>query len=266
MNMMKRFQIWWIVVGFVLLSWKGNDQVVNNTFTKGEFMKFRIHYGPITAGFATLEVMPDMATINGKPCIHIVGKGFTNSTFDVFYKVRDQYETFMDRETLLSRRFYRHIREGKFESYTETHFDQENQKARYINPKKVEIFYDVPEGIQDVISAFYFARAYYDHEKLEVGDKISLRNFLDRKTFALEAQLLERETIKVDGKTYKALRMGLLIEEAGLITDGSKIEFWISDDANKLPLRIKSDLVIGSLKADLVETQNLLNPFDALVE
>ena len=254
----------WVVLLFSASAWP--QQVDNKTFAKGEFIRLRIHYGPITAGFATLEVMPETEKIRGKNCLHIVGKGYTIPAFDIFYKVRDQYETYMEEKTLLSMRFNRHIREGKFESYTETHFNQEQQKARYINPKKMEIFYDVPVGIQDVISAFYYARAKYGHDQLEIGDKISLRNFLDRKTFALEAELLEREIIKIDGKKYKALRMSLLIEEAGLVTDGSTIEFWISDDKNKIPLRIKSDLAIGSLKADLVETQNLLNPFDALVE
>ena len=254
----------WTILLLSMSAWPG--QIDNTTFVKGEFIKLRIHYGPITAGFATLEVMPETKKIRGKNCLHIVGKGYTIPTFDVFYKVRDQYETYMDENTLLSMRFNRHIREGKFESYTETHFDQDKQKARYINPKKREIFYDVPVGIQDVISAFYYARAKYNHTQLKIGDRISLRNFIDRKTVALEAELLDREIIKIDGKKYKALKMSLLIEEAGMITDGSKIEFWISDDANKIPLRIESDLAIGSLKADLIETQNLLNPFDALVE
>ena len=101
---------------------------------------------------------------------------------------------------------------------------------------------------------------------LQPGDRFPLRNFIDRKTFGLEAELIERETIKVEGQKYKALHMKLLIEEAGLITDGSKIEFWISDDANKIPLRIQSDLAIGSLKADLIETRGLRHPFEAAID
>lgn len=251
-----------------MIAWQveSDRHIPNHTFSKGEFLKFRIHYGIVTAGFATLEVMPDPTYVQGRKCHHIVGKGFTNSAFDIFYKVRDHYETFMDEEALVSLRFNRHIVEGGFESYTETHFDQHRRKARYIDNKKRITHYDVSRHAQDVISAFYYARTRYDQDSLKPGDSMSLENFIDRKNVALEARLLEREVIKIDGISYKALKMALLVEEAGMITDGSKIVFWISDDDNKLPLRIQSDLMIGSVKADLVEYQNLRNPFSARLD
>ncbi|MEL7535075.1 MAG: DUF3108 domain-containing protein, partial [Bacteroidota bacterium] len=134
------------------------------------------------------------------------------------------------------------------------------KSATYINQKKEEIEHEVPANIQDVISAYYFARTYYDHQVLKVGDKISLRNFLDQKTFGLEAIMLKREVIEVDGKKFKAIKFKLLIDESGMVTDGSTIVFWISDDFNKVPLRIESDLMIGSLRADLIEWKQLLYP------
>ncbi|MEZ4829554.1 MAG: DUF3108 domain-containing protein [Bacteroidia bacterium] len=253
------------MLAFCCLGWRGDDyrKIANNTFHRGEFLKFRIHYGLITAGYATLEVKEERKVVQGRNCYHIVGEGFTNQAFDVFYKVRDYYETFMDEEAMISLRFNRLIREGGFENYSETHFDQQNRKALYIDHKKRRTTYEVPENIQDVISAFYFARTRYNQDSLQPGDRISLQNFLDRKNFGLEASLICREKIKIDGQWYNALKMNLLIEEAGLVTDGSTIVFWISDDNNKIPLRIQSELVIGSLKADLIEYQNLHNPFSS---
>ncbi|MEM6261432.1 MAG: DUF3108 domain-containing protein [Bacteroidota bacterium] len=239
--------------------------VPNFTFQKGEFLKYRVHYGLLNAGFATMEVSPKSQHINGHRCMHIKGTGVTAGAFDLFYHCEDVYETYVDEKTLLPIQFNRDIQEGDFESYTTIQFDHEQQKAIYTDRKKRVRQYDVPVGIQDVVSAFYFARTTTDHTRLKLGDKISLRNFIDRKTFGLEAVLVKRETIRVEGKKYKALKMKLLVEEAGLITDGSKIEFWISDDHNKIPLRIKSDLAIGSLKADLVEWRNLRHDFTALV-
>ncbi|MEM7660063.1 MAG: DUF3108 domain-containing protein [Bacteroidota bacterium] len=254
------------ILGIALLAFRPFAPHISPSFQSGEFLKYRIHYGFVTAGYATLEVMPEQAILQDRPCWHIVGKGFTHPGFDWVYKVRDQYETFVDTESLLSRRFNRHIREGGFESYTETYFDQEQHKASYINEWKKVTEYPVPPGIQDVISAFYHARSTHNAYTMQVGDEISLRNFLDRKTFDLKARLLKRETIKVDGHAFRALKFALMIEEAGLITDGSKINFWISEDENKVPLRIQSELKIGSLKADLMEWQNLSHPFDAKVE
>lgn len=257
-----------LAVSIFSIAWVGADfrKVDNRTFKKGEFLRYRIHYGMVTAGFASLEVSPERHVINGRKCHHIVGKGYTNSFFDTFYKVRDKYESFMDEEALISWKFKRHIVEGKFDNYTETHFDHPNGKANYINPEKQVIPYDVPKDIQDVLSAFFYARATNSHEKMKSGDRISLRNFIDRKTFGLQAEMLERENIKVAGTIYKALKMKLMVEESGLVTDGSKIVFWISDDENKVPLRIQSDLMIGSLRADLVEYDGLRHSFDAIVK
>ncbi len=242
-------------------------EIENQAFRRGEFLKFRIHYGFVTAGFVEMEVAQRPRYENGQRCYHIIGRGYSSPSFDVFYKLRDTYESFMAEETLVSQRFNRSIQEGSFESYSETHFDHSREKARYLNfTKGQEQTYDITAGIQDVISAFYYARTRYHTDKLAVGDKISLRNFIDRKTVGLEARVLAKEEIKIDGVKYKALKMDLLVEEAGMITDGSEITFWISDDANKIPLQIESKLTIGSLKVDLIDYQNLVNPFTARLE
>lgn len=239
-------------------------EVPNDSFHKGEFLKYRVHYGMITAGNVTVEVVPKTETVKGRPCYHIIGKGFTNSSYDWVYKIRDQYETYLDEKALVPWKFVRNINEGDFKSYTETHFDHTSGKVVYIDEQFKATNYTVPSNIQDVISAFYFART-TDRNSLKIGDKIPLTNFLDRKVFDLDAQLLKRETITVEGKKFKALKMKLLIMESGMITDGSKIHFWISDDENKIPLRIETELAIGSIKADLMEYKNLRNPVTSLV-
>jgi len=264
---MKRIVLF-ILLGMTLAVWLGMKPAmvpVDTAFTTGEHLKFKVHYGFINAGFVSLQVADEPVSVRGHSCYHIVGKGWTNKTWDVVFKIRDQYETYMDRKQMIPWHFKRHIVEGSFDHFSEVRFEHEHRQAIYIDPRKKETPYQVPADIQDVISAFYAARARYNHTTLAVGDRISLRNFLDRKTFNLQAELLERETLKIEGKRFNALHFKLLIEEAGLITDGSKIEFWISDDANKLPLRIQSDLVIGSLKADLIGWKGLRHDFNALV-
>lgn len=249
-----------------LVAWKTPPppfrNVSNAAFNKGEFLKYRVHYGVITAGYATLEVGGKTETVNGRKCHHIIGKGFTTSSYDWVYKIRDKYETFVDEEALIPWRFIRHIEEGDFKSHTETRFEHSLKKAYHVNNKAQMTAYNVPENIQDVISSFYYART-LNQKTLQVGSKIPLTNFLDEKTFNLQAQLLKRENVSIDGVKYKALKMKLLVEEAGIITDGSKINFWISDDENKIPLRIEAELAIGSIKVDLIEYKNLKNAFSA---
>ncbi len=236
--------------------------VENKAFRKGEFLKYKIHYGPVRVGYATLEVKPESEVVRGRKCFHIICRNYTDGLFDSFYRVRDTYESFTDESALISWQFNRDIQEGSYESYREIHFDHTKGKAFYHRNGEITP-YEVIPNIQDVLSTYYFARATYNHEKLKKGDRISLRNFIDETTFALEALVEKREKIKIDGETYQALRLNIMIEEAGLITDGSEITLWVSDDKNMIPLTFRSKLKIGSIKADLVEYKNLLNPFEA---
>ncbi len=236
--------------------------VSNEAFQKGEFLKYKIHYGPVKVGYATLEVKPQSEVIRGRKCFHIICKNYTDGLFDSFYRVRDTYESFTDEHALISWQFNRDIQEGSYESYREIHFDHDKRKAFYHRNGEITPF-EIPQYIQDVLSAYYYARATYDHSKLEKGDRISLRKFIDETTFALEALVEKREKIKIDGQHYRALKLKVMIEEAGLITDGSKITLWVSDDKNMIPLAFKSKLKIGSIAADLVEYKNLRNPFKA---
>lgn len=234
--------------------------VDNHTFARGEWLKFRVHYGFVTAGYMEMEVKPYKAYRRGRPCYHIVGHGYTHPAFEWFYTLDDKYESYCDEEALVSWQFNRKIAEGSFRAYTETHFDHFSNQARYIDNQKGVRHYDVPVNVQDVISAFYYARARYDQRQLRVGDRIEMHNFIDRKPYELEAKLLKREVIEINDIEYRALKFDLLIEEVGMITDGSTIQFWISDDDNKLPLRIESELMVGSLQADLIDTRGLLHP------
>ena len=279
MNPMDRIRFPHIIISFLLISGvlsvvaqpaggaSSNKlrKVVNNTFKTGELLSYRIHYGFINAAKATLEVAPDFKNENGRECYHIICKTNSVGAWDAIYRIRDTYESYTDKNALVSIRFNRDIQEGGYKSYREIHFDQFANTAYYHSKKKVTT-YDVPPNVQDVISTFYYARTVYQHNKLDKGTIITLSNFIDETLFDLKAEVLGRETIKVAGKKYKALRLKVMIEEAGLLTDGSKITLWLSDDKNLIPLRFKSKLFIGSLKADIISAKNLKHPFEAQLE
>ena len=257
-------RISFMILAFLFLSWKHPHSFVeNDTFQEGEYALYRMHYGMLTGGYASVKVSDRLHQIDGKSCFHLEAKGWTTSSFDYFYKVRDCYESYVDQQSLLPVHFKRDIKEGGFKSFTEIHFDHENDTAFYTHRNKTITPYPVPTNIHDVVSSFFFARATHNHDELKVGDHIPLTCFLDREVFKLEAKLIEREEIEVEYKRYKALHFKLLVEEAGLLTDGGKVDFWISDDKNKLLLRMESELWVGSIKADLVTAKGLRHPQDA---
>mgnify|MGYP006268408997 CR=1 FL=1 len=263
MRLLRPRSFWLLILPLWLLAFDDHAPI-QRAFQHGEYLKFRMDYGFINAGYASLEVAEKPVMVDGHACYHIIGKGWSNATWDKIYKIRDRYESWVDQDKLVSRRFERYLNEGKFHSIQKVRFEQEQGKARYYDPNRGDQTYRVPKQVQDVLSAFFYARSRYDHRNLEVGDRISLRNFLDRKVYGLEAQMLARETIEVGDHTFKALKFDLLIEEAGFITDGSEIHFWISDDLNKIPLRIECELMIGSLDCDLIEWRGLRHPLTSL--
>lgn len=249
----------------MLASWGYPAASPPAAFSKGEFLKYRVHYGFVTAGYVSAEVGAETAWVQGKRCHRLRVYGQTSPSFDLVFKCRDTYESFVEEQSLLPLQFRRDLHEGGFHHYSEVSFDHAAQIARYYDAGRGSQQFKVPPGIQDVISAFYYARSRYDADKLRPGDRISLQNFLDRKTFGLEAVLLGRETLTLDKKRYKALKMSLLVQEAGLVTDDSRITLWISDDRNKIPLQVSCDLKIGAVKADLVQYSGLSHAFEALL-
>lgn len=241
------------------------SKVENNAFKAGEYVEYRVHYGAVTAGIAKMEVREKPVTINGRECYHMVGQGISSKTFSLFYRVNDRYETFVDRETLVPHKFKRKIEEGSFKHYSEVRFDRENNKAyeRQSN-KEHTASYDVPSSIQDVMSAFYFART-QDYTDAKPGDIYKFQNFIDRKVFDLEVKFLGLEVIEIGNIKYRTVKLEPLVREGGLFQHEGSLILWISDDENRIPIRIESGLVIGSIQVDFKKARNLKHPLTARV-
>lgn len=237
----------------------------NNAFQAGEVVEYRIHYGAVSAGSAKLEVKPEPVTLNGRPCYHMVGQGISSKSFSLFFKVNDRYETFVDMETLAPHKFKRKIEEGSFKHYSEVEFDQAKHKA-YERSTTVPgpVIYDVPPYIQDVMSAFYFART-QDYTTAKPGDTYKFQNFIDKKVHDLDVAFLGREVIEVGGIKYRTVKLKPLVREGGIFQHEGELILWISDDENRIPIRVESGLVIGSVQVDYVKATNLRHPMTSRV-
>ncbi|MEM0996601.1 MAG: DUF3108 domain-containing protein [Bacteroidota bacterium] len=237
----------------------------NDAFQAGEKLEFRVHYGAVTAGIAKMEIKEKPVTVNGRECFHIVGKGVSSRTFSLFFRVNDRYETFVDREHLIPYKYKRRIEEGSFKHYTEVEFDQNGHKAyeRKSGVSHIET-YEVPPLIQDVMSAFYFART-QDFSDAKPGDITTYHNFIDRKVHNLDVEFVGREVIEVGSMKYKTVRLKPLVREGGIFQHEGDLVLWITDDKNRIPVRVESGLVIGSIQVDLKKAENLRHPMTSRV-
>ncbi len=229
-------------------------------FKDGEFLKYRIHYGLLNAGYATLT--NSETPYNGKPHYHVVGEGYSTGAVKVFFKVEDRYETFMDKSTLLSSKFIRKIKEGSYQRDQTMIIDQANKKITYTNNKdKTSKNYTFTGQMHDMISAFYYLRN-MNTDKYKTGDFISLNIFMDNETLNFRLKILGRENIKSDFGTVKCLKIRPSVLSGRVFKEQESVTMWVTDDDNHVPIQIKAELAVGSLKADLSSYKNLQTPIN----
>ncbi len=233
----------------------------NTSFREGERLTFRVYYNMgfiwINAGNATFTT--NLEDINNKKLYHVTGEGKTAKSYEWFYKVRDKYETFIDKETMSPRRFVRNVSEGSTKINEDVAFNQDAGQA--ISKQKV---YTIPKCTQDVLSAIYFARN-IDYNKYIAGDKIPFNLFLDDKLYPLYIKYMGKEQITTKMGTYRAIKIVPLLIQGTIFDGGEKMTVWVTDDDNHLPLRVDSPILVGSIKVDLMEYTNIRNPFTSVV-
>ena len=253
-----------IIVALLFLTVSFDSQR-ENAFQVGEWFKFRIHYGLINAGYATLEVKE--AVKNNKKVYHAIGKGYTTGMSRFFFKVDDNYESYFDKTTGQPYQFVRKIDEGGYKKNQEGFFNQTTNKVLLKDYKnKTEKTFSVPENVQDIISTFYFLRNHPNIDKLKVGEAIAVDMFFDDETTKFKLKYLGKEDIKTKFGVTSALIFRPLVQSGRVFKEEESLTVWISDDDNKIPVRIKASLAVGSIKADLESFKGLKSPFMVKVE
>jgi Protein of unknown function (DUF3108) len=236
------------------------DSQKEDAYAVGEWFKFRIHYGFVNAGYATLEVKD--ATINNKKVFHVVGKGFTTGMSRFFFKVDDLYESYIDKDTQNPYQFVRKINEGGYTKNQEGFFNPSTNKVLIKDYKhKTENTFSIPKNTQDIMSTFYYLRNYPNIDKIKPGDSVAIDMFFDDETTKFKLKFIGREDITTKFGTVSTMIFRPLVQSGRVFKEEESLTVWISDDDNKLPIRIKASLAVGSIKADLDAFKGLKNPF-----
>ncbi len=239
--------------------------IQNNAFTYGEKLKFRVYYhsfltGKVDAGTATLEVKNTPDRFNNREVYHIIGIGKSNRTFDFFYKVRDRFESYVDTKSLMPHYFVRRTQEGGYVKDDDVFFDQQNLIAQ--SRKKIT---KITPYVQDIISASYYART-LDATNLKIGENLSVNFFLDDSTYISVIQFMGREVIETETGTYRCLAFKPMVVTGEVFDNPYPMTLWVTDDKNKMPVLAKSEVIVGSVKMELIKFSGLVNPVEALME
>jgi hypothetical protein len=234
--------------------------IKNTTFHAGEGLNFVVYYSLIgiyvNAANASVNVINER--LNGKPVYHIVAEGKTNSSYDWISKVNDKYESYIDTSSMLPVKFVRKVEEGNHRKFESISF---NRVANTVVTN--EGVYKVPACIQDVLSSLYYARN-INFDRYKPGDKIAFNMFIDNEVYAMYIRYVGRETVKTRYGKFKAIKFKPLLIKGTVFEGGEKMNVWVSDDANHIPLRVESPLSVGSIKVDMMGYRNLRYPLTSL--
>jgi hypothetical protein len=253
-----------VLIILTCFSLKAGDEfcgIKNTAFVPGEVVSMKVYYTTlgmyIAAGEATFSVT--LEKFNGRPSYHCVGVGKSYSFFDNFFKVRDRYESYIDTASMLPLKFIRDVNEGGYKIYNNVTFNHAAGTA--VSTKGV---YKISNCIQDVVSAMYYARN-INFNMYKAKDKIPFDMYLDDEVNHLYLRYMGKENIKTRFGKFRSIKIKPLLVKGTMFEGGEKMNVWVSDDANRLILRIESPITVGSIKVDMMGYKNLRYPLTSLI-
>lgn len=234
----------------------------NTSFNAGESITFKVYYnlGKLFVGAGEATFNCKLEKFAGRDVYHVIGDGKTFRTYDWIFKVRDKYESFIDTATMQPLKFLRNVNEGGYKIYNNVVFNQAQHQATSTNGT-----FTVPPCVQDVISAIYYARN-IDFSKYNPGDKIPFAMFLDDQVYEIYIRYMGKEEVNTRFGKFRAIKFKPLLIKGTIFEGGEKMTVWVSDDANKVPLRVDSPISVGSIKVDMVDYKNLRYEFTSLLD
>jgi hypothetical protein len=218
----------------------------HRAFGPGEYLQFSVRYGVVRAGDALLQVK-GVRRIDGHDCYHLLSKAESNSFFDRVHKVRDRVESFLDTTTFVSRRYEKHIREGKYRKDELVIFDQDSLKATYMSKEPKTL--DIKPRALDVLAAFYYVRML----DLKVGHEYLVEGHVDKKNYPIRVKVHRRERVNVPAGTFDCLVVEPFLRSEGIFQQKGRMEVWVTDDARRMPVQMKSKVAIGWISCVLSE-------------
>jgi hypothetical protein len=223
-------------------------------FSPGEKLVFEVRWAFIPAAEGVLEILP-METIDGQKCYHFAMTSRTYAFVDVFYKVRDRIEGFTD-EGLTRSILYKKTQDGKAKRRVSVNFDWQKLQARYSNfDERAEPISILP-GSFDPLSVFYALRPF----QLKEGEEIEAAVTDGKKCIVGKAKVIRREKIKVRDTLYDTFLVEPDYEQlAGVFEKfkNAKFQVWVTADGASIPVRVKSEVFVGSFVAELVSATGL---------
>lgn len=230
---------------------------VAKAFQAGEVLEFKISYGFVNAGIAKLSLSE--TTYKGKSLFHAKGIGYTTGVTKVFFKVSDDYQSYFEKDDVIPHRFIRKIDEGGYTKDQDGSFNYAKKTVTVKdNEKKTEKTYPIVKDVQDIVSAFYYLRKTDQLNGIKEGESVEIDMFFDGEVFRFKLKYVGLEVLKTSFGKVKTMVFRPYVMAGRVFKEKESLTVWVTADSNKVPIRIKASLAVGSLKADLSSYKGLV--------
>ena len=240
--------------------------VSNEAFIVGEKITYKVYYNLNFIWIPAARVTFEVKDLGDQ--YHLYAEGRTLKTYDWIFKVRDYYEVFVDKKTLLPTRAIRQVREGGYRLYDEMHFDRDRNMVSSLRGKTKEkatmMEYPIEACTHDILSIIYYARN-LDFQNYQSGEKFPVDIFMDKEQWGLNVLykgVQENKKIKGQGKFDTYLFHPEVIS-GDVFDENTVMNVFVSKDGNRIPLLIESPISVGSIKAVLDTSEGLRHEVQA---
>ncbi len=246
------------MAGLLLSSAEKQDyrKMSNNDFRRGEVIDYKVHYGFVNAAEGKMVIDEKLHEVNGRKCYKIDVFGKSIGMFDVFLRIRDNWGTYLDTSAMVPQKSYRKIEEGKYRKHEVVDFFHNEKKVEVHNYnykkefwKPVEEF-DIPRYAQDMVSGYYYMRT-IDFKNFKEGEVIALKAFFDDDVYDFNIRYVGKEVLKTKIGDINSIVLSPIMPENSLFDGENSIKIWISDDRNKVPLKVRANMYVGAVEVDI---------------
>jgi hypothetical protein len=257
---MKR--ILYITIFLLFLSSGSQGQTVS--YKTGELINYTLHYGVITGGVASLELISEIT--DGKEIWHSKLIAKTTGVADAVYKVLDVYESFIDPVSELPVKSIRNIREGRYRKYNVVLFDHKTRTDSTILTSDLTGVHVTQKGIHDILSCFYYFRNHIlpVSSNLKEGQLITIMTWFTDELYPIRLRYIGTEVVKTKAGKIKCLKFNPVTETGRLFKTEEDVSFWFSADKNYIPVKVRFDIFVGAFTVEMTSYQGLMYPLETI--
>lgn len=245
--------------GFIALN--TYRRVTNNSFGPGEHLEYKVRYGFLNAAQAVVDVSPTLYKVNDRPCYRVNVDARTLGAFDVVTRIRDTWRSYIDTSAILPQKFYTNLQENSYRKEENITFNHETNTVKAEERTERDVF-KVPDNVHDLISGYYFLRT-IDFNKISNGQIIEVPAFYDDTIYNMKVRYRGKDVVKTKQGKLHVIKLNPVLPPGNkLFKEEESIRIFVSDDTNKVPVKVEVDFWVGAMIMELKQNNGLKQPLN----